>query len=572
MFSVAAVINQQYPHIAAHPVIAKPLIYLLRQLLHESDIKAFITKYPHLTGIDFVEQVLEYVNVTYSIRDVEKKRIPTTGKVVIIANHPIGSLDGLALLKLVHEIRPDVKVIANQMLMSVTALHSLLLPVNNMSGGTARQDMENINHHLINEGALLVFPAGEVSRLRIQGVRDTHWRNGFFRIAKQHQAPILPIFIDAKNSPLFYSLSMLYKPLSSVLLVKEMFKQRRSNIPMRIGELIPVSSYTLPNLPMKTLIKLFKKHLYAVGFDKPGMFQTRTPIALPENRTQLKRELQYQCEELGKTADSKVIYLYKHQGSSALMREIGRLREVSFREVGEGTLHTRDIDQYDSHYFHLILWDSDALEIVGAYRFADAQELSQAQHETGLYSATLFNYNEQMQPYLAEGLELGRSFIQPQYWGKRSLDYLWYGIGAFIRKYPKYRYLFGPVSLSDTYPDEAKQLIIAFYTLYFGASKPCAEAIIPFVRKQSERLQFNGNDYKSEFTQFKHVLANMGYAVPTLYKQYCDIAQLDGVKFHAFNIDPEFNHCVDGLVMVDIQQLKPKKYQRYIAEDKKNQS
>lgn len=172
-----------------------------------------------------------------------------------------------------------------------------------------------------------------------------------------------------------------------------------------------------------------------------------------------------------------------------------------------------------------------------------------------------------MQPYFEQGLELGRSFVQPQYWGKRSLDYLWFGIGAFIRKYPKYRYLFGPVSLSDTYPDEAKQLIIAFYSTYFGATRPCAQATIPFVRKNNETTHFTGTDYKTEFTHFKHVLSSMGYAVPTLYKQYCDIAQREGVTFHGFNIDPDFNNCVDGLVMVDVTQLKPKKYRRYIATD-----
>ena len=570
MFSVADVIYKQYPQIANQPVLAKPLIYLLRQLLNESEIKAFVAQYPHLSGIDFVEQVLDYFNVTYSVRDAEKARIPTTGKVVIIANHPIGSLDGLALLKMIHEVRPDVKVMANQMLMSVTALNNVLLPVNNMSGATARQDMDKIKQHLSNEGALLVFPAGEVSRLRPQGVRDTKWRSGFYRIAKQHQAPILPMFIDAKNSPLFYSLSMLYKPLSTVLLVKEMFKQRKAHFPIRIGELIPVSSYTLPNLPLKSLLKLFKKHLYAVGLDKTPLFQTQTPIALPENRAQVLRELQEQCEALGQTSDNKAIYLYRHTESSALMREIGRLREVSFRAVGEGTLHKRDIDQYDSHYFHLVLWDKDALEIVGAYRFADAAKLSQAQHETGLYSATLFDYNEHMQPYFSQGLELGRSFVQPQYWGKRSLDYLWVGIGAFIRKYPKYRYLFGPVSLSDTYPDEAKQLIIAFYSLYFGAPLPYAQATIPYVRKELTSTQFNGDDYKTEFTHFKHVLANMGYAVPTLFKQYSDIAQPEGIHYHAFNIDPNFNNCVDGLVMVDIQMLKAKKYKRYIIGEKES--
>jgi putative hemolysin len=569
MFSVAQVIQDQYPQLANKPLIAKPLIFLLRQLLHETDIRNFVEQYPHLNGIDFVEQVLDYFNVSFSAREEEKARIPTSGKVVIIANHPIGSLDGLALLKLIHSIRPDVKVMANQMLMSVEALHDLLLPVNNMSGGTAKKDMANLHAHLQAERALLVFPAGEVSRLRPQGVRDTHWRSGFLRLAKQHQAPLLPMFIDAKNSPLFYSVSMLYKPLSTVLLVKEMFKQRKAHFPVRIGKQIPPSSYDIPNLPLARVVKLINKHLYKMGHDKGEVLVTQNPIALPENPAVLLRELKTRCQRLGETADNKVIYLYQHNQSSAIMREIGRLREVAFRAVGEGTHAKRDIDQYDSEYYHLVLWDKDECEIVGAYRFGDATKLVTPE-ANNLYSATLFDYQPEMSPYFAQGLELGRSFVQPKYWGKRALDYLWYGIGAFIRQYPQYRYLFGPVSLSNDYPQPAKQAIIQFYQTYFGGTtdgRPVlAQAKLPFVMKEPPATEFTANDYKTDFANLKHYLSSMGSSVPTLYKQYTEVAEADGVQFHAFNVDPEFNHCIDGLIMVDVTRLKEKKAQRYMGE------
>lgn len=564
MFSVAEVIHQQYPSLANKPYLAKPLIYLLRQLLHETDIKEFVERYPHIDGIDFVEQVLDYFNVTYSIRDNEKQHIPATGKVVIIANHPIGSLDGLALLKLVHEVRTDVKVMANQMLMSVKALNNLLLPVDNMGGKTPKENMANIHAHLQNEGALLMFPAGEVSRLRPQGIRDTKWHSGFYRIAKQHNAPILPIFIDAKNSPLFYSMSMIYKPLSTALLVKEMFKQRKADFPIRIGKVIPPQSYSSKNLPLQQTIKLFKKHLYAITSDKRLVFDVQNPIALPENRSALQLELKNRCEILGETADNKCIYLYKHHESSAIMREIGRLREIAFRAVGEGTLGKRDIDQYDSSYYHLLIWDNEDLEIVGAYRFGDATKLV-SKEINNLYSASLFDYTDNMVPYFAQGLELGRSFVQPRYWGKRSLDYLWYGIGAFVRKYPHYRYLFGPVSLSDTYPEKAKQAIIHFYQCYFGTNEPGATAKIPYLLKEPPAIDFVGEDYKADFADLKHYLQSMGLNIPTLFKQYTELTNTGGASFHAFNIDPEFNNCIDGLIMVDLEQLKKKKRERYIG-------
>jgi len=564
MFTVNDVLNKHYPQVASNPFLFKSLSFVLRHLLHEREITEFGETYPHYEDIDFVEQVLEYFNISYSTRDVEKERIPSEGRVVIIANHPIGSLDGLALIKLVSEVRHDLKVVANQMLMAIEPLHDMLLPVNNMQGGTPKQHLSAIQSHLNSDGAILIFPAGEVSRLRPQGVRDTRWHNGFLRIAKQAKAPILPVYIDAKNSPLFYGVSMIYKPLATALLVKEMFKQRRKHLPMRIGEIIPFESYSQNTIPLKDQVKLFKRHLYRIGGNKKGIFETQTSIAKPEDRKELSRAIR-ECEHLGQTGDGKSIYLYQHNNCSPIMREIGRLREVAFRAVGEGTNKRRDIDQYDSHYYHLVLWDESDLEIVGAYRFGDAELLTQENHPTGLYSATLFNYGEDNHTLYKEGLELGRSFVQPRYWGKRSLDYLWFGIGAFLSRYPKYRYLFGAVSLSNAYPQPAKDLIVQFYSTYFPAKFGQASCKRPYLVSQESLHTFKGDDYKKEFTQLKHLLANMGVNVPTLYKQYSEVAKEGGVAFLGFNVDPDFNDCIDGLVVVDMQALTDKKRKRYLS-------
>jgi putative hemolysin len=226
MFTVSEVLEKHYPQMANKPFLSKTLTFVLRHLLHEKEMQQFAQDYPDHQGLDFVEQVLEYFNISYSARSIEKERIPTEGKLVIIANHPIGSLDALALIKLISEVRRDIKVVANQMLMTLPALHSMLLPVNNMQGNTPKENIQKIQQHLQTEGVIIVFPAGEVSRLRPQGIRDTKWRSGFLRIAKQGKAPILPVFIDGKNSPVFYGLSMLYKPLAVMLFVKEIFKKK----------------------------------------------------------------------------------------------------------------------------------------------------------------------------------------------------------------------------------------------------------------------------------------------------------------------------------------------------------
>lgn len=564
MFTVDEVLKKHYPAMETMPWLFKSIRFVLRHLLHEREMIEFGQSYPNLQGLDFVEQVLEYFNISYSVRDVEKERIPSQGRVVIIANHPIGSLDALALIKLLSEVRGDVKVVANQMLMTLDPLHDILLPVNNMKGGTPKEHLANIHHHLKDEGAVLIFPAGEVSRLRPQGVRDTHWHSGFLKIAKTAKAPVLPVFIGAKNSPFFYGISMLYKPMATALLVKEMFKQKRKHLPMRIGEIIPVESFLQSKLARPQQIKLFKKHLYLVGAGRAGVFPTQSAIALPEDRKLLSKSIKSQCELLGKTADNKLIYLYQHTGSSAIMREIGRLREVAFRAVGEGSNKRRDIDHYDSDYFHLILWDADDFEIAGAYRFGDAKKIIEKKGIEGLYSSSLFNYTDEMKPYFEQGLELGRSFVQPKYWGKRSLDYLWYGIGAFLQRHPQYRYLFGPVSLSNNYPKAAKDLLVDFYQTHFPAQQLAASPKLPYEMATNNASKFTGKEYKQEFSDLKHTLANMGMSIPTLYKQYSETYEEGGMQFLAFNVDPDFNYCVDGLALGDIHLMKNKKRSRYM--------
>ncbi len=298
------------------------------------------------------------------------------------------------------------------------------------------------------------------------------------------------------------------------------------------------------------------------------MLKTQTAIAHPEDRLELRKAVEA-CPLLGETADGKQIYLYQSALSSPVLREIGRLRELSFRAVGEGSGRRRDIDRFDSYYEQLILWDKDDLEIVGAYRFANTHKIIAEQGLTGLYTASLFKFGPQMDAYLAQGLELGRSFVQPRYWGKRSLDYLWYGIGAYLQQNPQIRYLFGGVSLSNSYPKAARDLLVYFYTLYFSEENdtaiPNLPYQLPFDTLQQLQQHFSGQDYSADFTQLKHLLAHMGLSIPTLYKQYGEVAEPGGVQFLAFGIDPDFADCVDGLVLVDVEKLKPQKKQRYLG-------
>jgi len=563
MLNVEDVVKENLPRLHRKPWLAKPTTWLLRNLLHENDIRDFSQRYPDLQGIDFVEQVLDYFNFDYQYRSNELDNIPTHGRLVIVANHPIGSLDGLALLKLVSEVRSDVKIVANDLLLKLKPLQSMLLPVTVFDGQSSRQNIRAIHQHLHSEGVVIIFPAGEVSRLSPQGIRDSYWQGGFLKIAQRTQSPVLPIRLTAHNSALFYTASMVYKPLATLLLVKEMFRQQRKHVCCRIGEIIPNQALQkVQGLASKQQLKLLRKHLYRVGTSKELIFPTQTAIARPEARQALKQAIE-QCQHLGSTACGKQIYCYQFNGSSPILREIGRLREVAFRSVGEGTWQRRDIDDHDLIYMHLILWDPNDLEIAGAYRLGDCAEIIQKVGPRGLYTENFYQFDRAMSDIHAQGLELGRSFVQPRYWGKRSLDFLWSGIGALLNSRPQYRYLFGSVSISGALPEPAKEALVAFYRFYFPAKTQLATAYTPY-NPEAKHFQVTGC-YNQDFTDLKSYLASMGCNIPTLYKQYTDLCEAGGVQFLEFGVDPDFCNAIDGLVLVDITQLKPKKRQRYFS-------
>lgn len=568
MFTVDALLEQHFPRFSNRPLITLPIRSLLRRLLREEQFVRFAEQYPHLRGMEFVEQVLETLQCTYTVSDRERENIPVSGRVMIIANHPIGSLDGLALLKLVHDSRPDVRVVANDLLETITPLRPHLLSVRVMTGVTMKEQISRIDQALANEEAVIIFPAGEVSRLSPRGIRDGRWHKGFLRLAARAKAPILPIHVRGRNSLSFYTASMLARPLSTLMLIGEMFHRRRQPLKLTIGSLIPFAAYDSLKIRERDKVDLFRKHLYRIGAGKKGILATETAIARPERRIVLKKQVQA-GELLGTTPDGKAIYLFEGDAHGPVLREIARLREITFRAVGEGSGKRRDMDDFDRYYRHLVLWSAEDLEIVGAYRLADAAAVVREKGCEGLYSHSLFRFSEAHFPYLDQGLELGRSFVQQRYWGKRSLDYLWYGIGAFLRRHPQYRYLFGPVSISNAMPQMAKELLIFFYKLYFTdhRTQPCSRNPFRFSLPVTELAQsFRGNDYPQDLIHLKSLLSAMGASIPTLYKQYTELCTLGGVVFLDFNVDHDFGNCVDGLVIVDIHQLKPAKRKRYLED------
>jgi len=568
MINVESMIKKKYPKLKKNKIIQGAIGKFADSIVHQDTINEFLEKHSHLGSFEFIESALEELNFTYSLSNKDIQNIPATGRIVIIANHPLGGLDAFALIRAISSVRKDIKIVANDFLSTIKPLSPILLNINNFKNRQSKEAITKIYDALHAEEAIIIFPAGEVSRMTTKGIRDKEWHKSFLKFASRTGAPILPVYIGGRNSKTFYSVSTINKSLSTLLLSNEMFKQKDKEIDIIIGEVIPHEHIYPKSIKKEKLINLYKKHLYGL---KNGIkyFQTQKAIAQAEDRRYLKQELK-SSELLGSTKDGKSIYLYEwSQNSSSLLNEIGRLREISFRQVGEGINKNRDIDKYDRYYKHIVLWDEEDLEIVGAYRIGVTSEIVATFVTDALYTATLFEYTKHFEKYLENSIELGRSFVQPKYWGSRALDYLWQGIGAYLNKNPQIKYLYGPVSISQTYPKVAKDMILYFYNSYFPAKKELAQARRPYFIEfddeymkvfQSELLL---NDYKADFRTLKKALGFLNLSVPTMYKQYAELCENDGIEFCAYNIDKAFSDCVDSLIILDIDKIKPKQKDRY---------
>ncbi len=568
MLNIQASLTKKYPqvNVIPQPILA-PFFLAIKKVIYENDINIFLEQQRHASPFSFVESILEYFDFSYKVSSNQIENIPASGRVVIIANHPLGALDALSLIHLVRKVRADIKVVANDILAEIEQLKPILMGIDTFGDNLSKDSVKEIHNSLQNEEALIIFPSGEVSRARPNGVKDTKWHKGFLKFALKNQAPILPIHIKAKNSTLFYTLSSLNKGLSSLLLPREMFRQKNGSLDFTIGESIPYKNFASNSLDSKSQVKLFKKHLYRIAKGKKGIFSTECCVAHPENRQILRDELA-KCELLGETNDGKKIYLYEFQKGSVVLREIARLRELTFRKVEEGTGKKRDKDNYDYYYSHIILWDDKDLEIAGAYRIAESNYVYENYGIEGFYTNSLFRFDTKFKPFLNNSIELGRSFVQPKYWGSRALDYLWQGVGAYLHANQHIKYMFGAVSLSGGLPRSVQELIVYYYDKYYGNHHEFLNPKTPFKIPKEGCMDlesiFEGLDKKEAFSILREQLAYYGVSVPTLYKQYAELCEEGGISFMGYNIDKDFGNCVDSFILVEIDKIKEKKKERYI--------
>ncbi|TXI50914.1 MAG: GNAT family N-acetyltransferase [Lysobacter sp.] len=529
------------------------------------EIESFLNVHGDLRAFDFLRAALAHLGVDSRVDAQALAGVPAAGRLLIVANHPSGALDALVLLEAVGRVRRDVKIVANDVLAAIEPLAALMLPIRILGGRPSPDSLRAIERALEAEECVIVFPAGEVSRLGLTGVRDGRWRSGFVRFARKTDTPVLPARIRARNSALFYGASAVYKPAATALLPREMFARSRRPLQVHFGTAFRLDAQADAEAVLREVrakVEALGRHRGRGAGTAPGAAPTPEAIAPPIGHAELIVGIA-QTELLGKTGDGKEIRLARLEADAPLLLEIGRLREITFRAVGEGTGRSRDLDDYDPHYRHILVWDAAAGRIAGAYRVALGAQVLARYGLAGLYTASLFRYADEAVPRIAEGMELGRSFVSPEYWGSRSLDYLWQGIGAYLRRYPQVRYLFGAVSISAALPLPAREQLVAYYARYYGCDDRVAASLRPF-RYFAAPPCFGELDADTAFDVLKANLAAHGAAVPVLYKQYTELCEPGGARFLAFGVDPAFSDSIDGLIEVDLRRVLPKKRQRYL--------
>lgn len=528
-------------------------------------------------GLDtdtFLTEALKWLQVEPMAADQELAHVPRSGGAVLVANHPFGAIEGLVMALLLRRLRPDVRFLANGLLGRVPEVAPLFISVDPFGGAEAerrnRAPMRQAIRWVQNGGLLVVFPAGEVSHLQVRqgAVVDPAWHSAVARIVARTGAPVVPAFVPGRNSLAFQVAGLVHPRLRTALLARELLNKAGYRLTIRFGT--PIQPDRLDGLSPDELVALLRLRCYGLSEQpaRSAVADDGEPITAAQDRTALAAEVA-KLDPAAKLVESGTFQVYCATADAIplLLQEIGRLREITFRATGEGTGRATDIDLYDSYYQHLFIWNSDRNELVGAYRLGQADRIVAHYGCRGLYTQSLFHFGRRLIDQLNPALELGRSFVRPEY--QRSyqpLLLLWKGIGAYIAANPRYKVLFGPVSISADYGTASRQLLVDFLR---------ANNFVPELARQVRpRRPFKGlpRGRRMELTvprdpeQVSRLLEQMeadGKGMPVLLRQYLKL----GGKILGFNVDAAFANALDGLIMVDLTQTDPAVLSRYMGRD-----
>jgi putative hemolysin len=550
--------------------------WLLMKVLKISNINAMYDRHKHLEGIDFLNAILDEVQIRFEIPEEDLKRLPKTGAYITISNHPLGGIDGILLLKLMLEQRADYKIIANFLLHRISPLKPFIMPVNPFEEHKDKQSsitgFKQAIGHLREGHPLGIFPAGEVSTYKDgKLVVDKPWEEAAMKLVQKANLPVVPIYFHAKNSGLFYRLSKISDTLRTAKLPSEVFSQKKRVIKVRIGKpIMPKDQEEHSSLDDFTEFLRKKTYMLSNTFEKESILKKvpsslkipKAPkeIVTPVAEGDLEKEIISLRDNDRRLLQSKgyEVYLSPANEMPNILREIGRLREITFREIGEGTNKSIDLDDFDRYYYHMFLWDDTAKKMVGAYRMGLGSLIFKEYGIDGFYLQDLFRFEPELHSMMSKSIEMGRAFIISEYQQKpMPLFLLWKGIVHTTLRYPEHKYLIGGVSISNQFSNFSKSLMIEFMKSHYY--DPYVAQYIHPKKEFKVKLKDADKDFIFDATQadlnkFDKLIDEVepgSLRLPVLIKKYIK----QNAKVVAFNVDPLFNNAIDGLMYIRIADL-----------------
>ncbi len=559
--------------------IPKPLRKPVLMLAGLSKLNSIYKEIPRgLAPVEFARRGLEHLGVDIRLEGEPLESIPAEGPLVIVSNHPFGAIEGILLPALFMNRRPDLKILANYILQGIPELRDIFIPVDPFEGSNkAARNLGGLRaamQHVRNGGALAIFPSGTVSHLHPmqREIVDPEWHATVGRIAHKANAQVLPLFFHGRNSYFFNFMGLIHPSARTALLAKELLRKRNSTITVSVGRVIsPATLVELPDDTARTAylrmrsyaMKPPRKRRWAQAHDPAE--RKFEPIAEPDPLTLLLEELKALPPRNVLVDESPWLIVESDMASSpGLIREIGRLREITFREVGEGSGLKRDLDEFDPTYRHLILWNSAEQCLVGSYRLGEVDAILAKQGPKGLYSTSLFRFDPVFFRKTSPALELGRAFVRQEY----QKDYaplllLWKGIGRFILKRPGIRHLFGPVSVSLEYTPFSLKAIMAYLMFHHGAPEYAGLVFgraAPHFRHASRRTRIDPGSM--DWNTLSSIVRDMegGRTIPILFKHYL---KLNG-RIATFHVDRSFG-TLDAFLTIDLLNVPPRMLGRFMG-------
>ena len=515
-------------------------------------------------GREFADHLLQNMNITIDVSPEQLENIPKEGGFIVVSNHPFGGIEGVMLLSAIAKVRPDFKVMANFILSHIPNLKECFFAVNpfekNPEWKSSVGGIKGAIQHIAEGNGLGVFPAGEVSRYHGHDYpEDLPWSTSIARIIKNANVPVIPVFWEGRNSKWFYLVDKIHPRLGTARLTKELINKHDQCFNLQIGKPILPAEVALYEKPAD-LAAYLRSRSYALEANIPAKPVEKKEVK--QDEIDAPADLSLMLAELDAIREKSFLYsasdydcyLADYEDIPNLMHEIARLREETFRAIGEGTGKSLDQDEFDKHFKQMILWDKVKQKIAGCYRLGIGSEIVPKFGIKGFYVSTLVNIDESFSDKLSHTIELGRSFVSLEYQKEvLPLMLLLRGLSDVVVRYPEINHFIGPVSISSWYPKFYLSLIARFVSENHAVEDELKGKVTPktpfvpdYLKVDSDVLLKNNMNGVDKFDKFLFRLSNGEYRLPTLYKKYLKL----NAKFLCFNVDPDFNDTLDSLLFL----------------------